>query len=112
MSDIVPPLVHLLVALARLTKPGGVRSVVDESVLIRHQLDPESFATAVAKFASLGSLLRRLVCSSHLILSPGPFCNRFEAIDSLELPSSIERAEVLPAVLALREEAGSQRTRP
>ena len=30
--------VHLIVTLARLTKPGGLRSVVAESVLVRHQL--------------------------------------------------------------------------
>ena len=31
-------LVHLIVALARLARPGGLRSVVAESVLVRHQL--------------------------------------------------------------------------
>jgi hypothetical protein len=38
MRDIALLLVHLLVTLARLTKPSGVRSVVAESVLIKHQL--------------------------------------------------------------------------
>ena len=31
-------LVHLIVTLARLAKPGGLRSVVAESMLVRHQL--------------------------------------------------------------------------
>jgi hypothetical protein len=30
--------VHLMVTLARLARPGGLRSVVAESVLVRHQL--------------------------------------------------------------------------
>jgi len=38
MRDFVLLLVHLLVTLARLTRPGGIRSVLAESVLIKHQL--------------------------------------------------------------------------
>ena len=38
MRNIVILLVHLLVTLVRLTRPSGVRSVIAESVMIRHQL--------------------------------------------------------------------------
>ncbi len=38
MREIFILLVHLLVTLARLTRPGGIRSVVAESVLVKHQL--------------------------------------------------------------------------
>jgi putative transposase len=38
MRDLIILLVHLLVTLARLTRRGGVRSVMAESVLIKHQL--------------------------------------------------------------------------
>src|SRR4029450_8038273 len=38
MRDFVIVFVHLIVTLARLAKPGGLRSVVAESTLIRHQL--------------------------------------------------------------------------
>jgi putative transposase len=38
MRDFILLLVHLLVTLARLTRPGGIRSVLAESVLIKHQL--------------------------------------------------------------------------
>jgi putative transposase len=38
MRDFVLLLVHLLVTLARLTRPGGIRSVIAETVLIKHQL--------------------------------------------------------------------------
>src|SRR5215475_13502333 len=38
MRDFAIVFVHLIVTLARLARPGGLRSVVTESVLIRHQL--------------------------------------------------------------------------
>src|SRR5215467_2691347 len=38
MRDFAIVFVHLIVTLARLARPGGLRSVVAESVLVRHQL--------------------------------------------------------------------------
>src|SRR5262245_34622279 len=38
MRDFVILLVHLVVTLIRLASPGGIRSVVAESVLVKHQL--------------------------------------------------------------------------
>jgi hypothetical protein len=38
MYEFIVLLVHSLVTLYRLAKPGGLRSVVAESVLVRHQL--------------------------------------------------------------------------
>ena len=38
MRDLVILFVHLIVTLARLAGPGGVRSVIAESVLVKHQL--------------------------------------------------------------------------
>ena len=38
MRDVVILFVHLIVTLARLARPGGLRSVVAESVLAKHQL--------------------------------------------------------------------------
>ena len=38
MRDFLILCVHLMVTLARLARPGGLRSVVAESVLVRHQL--------------------------------------------------------------------------
>ena len=38
MRDFAIVFVHLIVTLARLVRPGGMRSVVAESVLVRHQL--------------------------------------------------------------------------
>ena len=38
MRDLAVLFLHLLVTIARLASPGGVRSVVAESVLVKHQL--------------------------------------------------------------------------
>src|SRR5262245_16212966 len=38
MRDIFVLFLHLIVTLIRLTRPGGVRSVIAESVLVKHQL--------------------------------------------------------------------------
>jgi putative transposase len=38
MRDLLILFIHLIVTVARLTGPGGLRSVVAESVLVRHQL--------------------------------------------------------------------------
>ena len=38
MRDFAIVFIHLIVTLARLARPSGLRSVVAESVLVRHQL--------------------------------------------------------------------------
>jgi hypothetical protein len=38
MRDVVILFVHLIVIVVRLVRPGGLRSVVAESVLVKHQL--------------------------------------------------------------------------
>jgi hypothetical protein len=38
MRDVVILFVHLIVTFTRLARPGGIRSVVAESVLVKHQL--------------------------------------------------------------------------
>src|SRR6266566_415347 len=38
MRDVVFLFIHLIVTVVRLARPGGLRSVVAESVLVRHQL--------------------------------------------------------------------------
>ena len=38
MRDLAILFVHLLVVICRLARPGGIRSVIAESVLVKHQL--------------------------------------------------------------------------
>ena len=38
MRDLAILLIHLLTTIAKLTRPGGARAVVAESLLVKHQL--------------------------------------------------------------------------
>ena len=38
MRDVAILILHLIVTMVRLARPGGLRSVVAESVLVKHQL--------------------------------------------------------------------------
>ena len=85
MRDLVILFVHMIAMLARLLGPGGIRSVVAESVLIRQQLlilnrsrrSPQS-----TLFRSPGC---RFVFSPNAPRPPDPFGHRTETFDSLEL---------------------------
>ena len=83
MRDILILFVHLIVTVARLTGPGGIRSVVAESVLVRHQLliltrgrkRPPNLCTAdriLAGLCPLSSAPRGLFV--RLLFSNPPFC--------------------------------------
>ena len=38
MRDLVILFIHLVTTVARMARPGGIRSVIAESVLVKHQL--------------------------------------------------------------------------
>jgi hypothetical protein len=89
-----------MAALARLLGPGGVRSIVAESLLLKHQLlivnrsrqRSPNLCTSDRILAGLMALLVR----PH---SPAPFRNRSEAFDTAWPSQSLEQAEVPHAVL-------------
>ena len=58
MRDPIILLVHLIATLARLMGPGGLRSVVAESLLVKHQL----------------LILNRSVLPSSSVVTPRPAC--------------------------------------
>src|SRR5215469_6140411 len=60
MRDFAIVFVHLIVTLARLARPGGLRSVLAESVLVRHQLLILNRGRKRAQPSCLGSDHRRL----------------------------------------------------
>ena len=101
MRDLAVLFIHLITTIARLAGPGGARSVVAESVLVKAATpDPESFPATVTQSARLRSPHRRLVCSSPAPKSTDPFGNRIEAGNALGPPSGAEKAEVPATVLA------------
>jgi hypothetical protein len=54
MRDLLILVVHLITTVFRLTRPGGVRAVIAESVLAKHQ-NPEPFSSTIAESLDLGS---------------------------------------------------------
>jgi hypothetical protein len=114
MCDLVVLFLHLIVSIVRLIRPGGARSIVAESVLVKQQLlILESFPEAVAQSEGIRPHRRRLVYSGHASRPPDPLRNRIEAVNSLELPPGAEEPEVPLVVLRqAAEKAGTKRTRP
>jgi hypothetical protein len=90
MRDLTILLVHLLTTIFRLARPGGLRSVVAESVLIEHQfIIVNRSRRRVPKPPRPGSADRRILFPVDKADSPIASCNRGEAIGSIEfLPRS------------------------
>ena len=99
MRDPIILLVHLIATLARLMGPGGLRSVVAESVLVQAATaHSESLAAPGAESLRVGSDPRRRVCTVH---APGPgdsLSDRAETVDDPGVPSGSAHPQVPLAV--------------
>src|SRR4029078_9057516 len=73
MRDFAIVFVHLIVTLARLAGPGGLRSVIAESVLVRHQVLVLSRGRKGAPNLRGGDRILMRVCM-RLIHPAGVFC--------------------------------------
>src|SRR5215470_14001660 len=91
MRDFLILFVHLIGIVVRLAKPGGLRSVVAESVLVpASAADLKSRTQTCAQAARCGSDHHRFVYPVH---SPGTscrFCDCVEAFHSAVFPQSAE----------------------
>src|SRR5262245_53992436 len=94
--------------------PGGARSVVAESILLKQQLlILNRTRKRGTESPPLGSRRCWRVYASHAPESPGPVRDCREACHALTLTSRAEDAEIPSAVLAHRsEEAGPEGTEP
>ncbi len=68
MSELVALLMHLLVTVAKVLRPGGVRAVVAESLLLKHQLIISSRGRKRAP--NLTSIDRCVLALSTLFVTP------------------------------------------
>lgn len=117
MRDLAVLFLHLLATVARLAGPGGARSVVGESVLVKQQVlilnrfrrRSPNLRPSDRMVAGLCALLmrpRRLIRSAIVR-------DRHETLDALEAPSSADQAEISPALLIRgSEEAWPKGTHP
>jgi hypothetical protein len=99
VRDLAVLFLHLLATVARLAGPGGARSLVAESVLVKHQLlilSPSRKRSANLRFSD------RMVaglCAPHAPGPAGPFCDRPQTFNALEPSSSADTAEISAALL-------------
>jgi hypothetical protein len=112
MRDLAVLFVHLVATIARLAGPGGGRSVVAESVLVKQQLLILNRSRHRSpNLRVLRSRRRRLVYSPHASRPTDPLRNRIE--NSLEPSSSADEPQVPATVLAqTAKEVGPKRTWP
>src|SRR5438128_5463705 len=90
MSDLTVLFVHLVTTILRLVRPGGVRAVIAESVLIKHQLlivgrsrrrapNPSLLDRLIAGFCSLWIRPKRLLRSA-IAFKPSTLLNFHRAL--------------------------------
>jgi hypothetical protein len=101
MRDLIILLVHLFTSVLRIVRPGGVRSVVAESVLIKHQvLIVNRSCRRAPKSPRPGSADRRILFAVDQAKTPRAIGNRIETINSVEFPSRFGSAQIQIAVFA------------
>src|SRR5215468_6388213 len=100
MRDVVILFVHLIVTVVRLARPGGLRSVVAESVRQTSTADPQSRPQACTQPVRRGSYSRRFVHSFHAPNTRPPFRHCSEDFYSALSPQRAEKTKVLLVVYA------------
>src|SRR5690349_3229362 len=114
MRDLIILLVHLITTVFRLAGPGGLRSVVAESVLIQASApDRESLAWPCPKPLRVGSADRRMLFTMDKADSPCAGGHRFKTVNAATFPSGSGPAKVSAAVFAkVSSQAWAKRPQP
>lgn len=99
MSNLVVLFVHVVVTVARLLGPGGVRSVLAESVLVKQQLLILNRSRQRSPNLCFSDRLVAGLCALFIRPAPDPFGHRAESLDSFEHPPGSEEPKISPAVL-------------
>ena len=110
MRELAVLFLHLLTTVARLAGPGGARSVVAESVLVKHQLlilsrsrkRSPNLRTADRVVAGLCAVFMRpaRLVRSAIVFKPRTLLNLHQASDSAEISTAV--------LVASADEAGPQ----
>ena len=110
MHDLILLIAHVLSMLLRLAGTGGVRSVIAESALLKHQIDDrESSAPSCTKPSHDGPVHRCRLFSFHSSGSPGAISDRIEAVHDREFPPKLGEAENIAFCFARSEERNPDR---
>jgi len=101
MRDFAIVFVHLIVTLFQLARPGGLRSVVAESVLVRHQLLILNRGRKRApNLRATESDHRRPVCPVHASGTCPSFLHRSQSLHSAASPQCAVETKVPHVVFA------------
>jgi hypothetical protein len=88
MRDLAVLFVHLITTVLRIAQPGGLRSVIAESVLIKHQLLIVNRSRRRARNLRICDRLIAVFCSAvdqaETFIAIG---DRIQAIDPVQFPS-------------------------
>src|SRR5713101_10014494 len=90
MREIVILFVHLIATLFRLIGPGGVRSVVAESVLVKHQLLIDNRSRQRSPNLRVSDRLIAGLCALLMPPPPDPIRDRSEGTNSLSVGCVLE----------------------
>src|SRR6476619_1817347 len=112
MLDLLIVFVHLIVTVVRLIGPGGLRAVIAESVLTRHQiLILNRSRKRAPKPACFRPDYRRFMHPSHAPVSCAALWHGPKTIDTAAFPSRADETKVSHAVFVpARMSAGSEGT--
>src|SRR6516225_8229245 len=99
MRHLVVLFVHFIATLARLLGPGGVRSLVAESLILKHQLLIVKRSRQRSPNLCTSDRILRLDGALGTSHPSAPFRNRSEAFDAAWPSQSLEQAKVPRAVL-------------
>ena len=88
MRDLIVLVVHLITTVLRITQPGGLRPVIAESVLMKHQLLIVNRSRRRApNLRVLDRLIARILFAVDQAETSIAIGDRIQAIDSVEFPS-------------------------
>jgi hypothetical protein len=101
MRDLIILLVHLITIVFRLVRPGGLRSVVAESVLTKHQfLIVNRTRRRAPKSPRLGSADHRILLALDKADSPSAGGNRIKTVNRAAVASRSGPGKVSATVFA------------
>jgi hypothetical protein len=90
VRDLAVLFLHLLATATRLAGPGGARSVVAESVLVKHQLLILNRSRKRAPNLRASDRVVAGLCALHAPGPVDPFRDRPETVNAVEPPSSAD----------------------
>src|SRR2546425_7971416 len=113
MREILVLFVHLIATVVRLARPGGLRAVVPESVLVRHQLLILNRGRKRAPNLHVFDRIIAGLCTLLMRPARSALCHRSEAVYFAAFPSRPHQAKVPAAVFPKApKSARSERTQP